>query len=101
MACLNENGKARIQEVKTLLVVPRSRVDVLLQEIHGGSSGAHFGVNKTIDRISERYYWVNCREDVEAWCRKCETYAATKGPPKKSHGKMQTYNVGLPFERNL
>ncbi|KAK9874212.1 hypothetical protein WA026_002568 [Henosepilachna vigintioctopunctata] len=87
------------REVKTLLVVPRDKVEELLKEMHGGTSGAHFGVNKTIARIREKFYWVYCRDDVEAWCRKCTTCAATKGPPKKTHGKMEKYNVGLPFER--
>src|SRR3978361_750755 len=67
--------------------------------MHGGKSGAHLGVNKTMDKIRERFYWVNYHEDVGDWCRRCAVCAATKGPRTRSRGPMKQYNVGLPFER--
>jgi transposase InsO family protein len=80
------------------LVLPKRRVKEVLQEIHGGTSGAHFGVNKTLGKIRERFYWVNARDDIETWCRKCATCAASKGPRTRSRGLMKQYNVGAPFE---
>ena len=62
-------------------------------------SGGHFGVNKTLSKVRERFYWISSRQDVEAWCRKCKTYAATKGPETRSRGQLKQYNVGAPFER--
>lgn len=87
------------KEVKTQLLVPKNKVPEVLDEMHGGKSGAHFGINKTMDKIRERFYWVNWSEDVREWCRKCVTCAATKGPRTRSRGKMKQYNVGSPFER--
>lgn len=49
----------------SLLVVPRSRISDTLEEIHGGKSGAHLGVNKTLDKIWQKFYWIQCREDIE------------------------------------
>jgi predicted aspartyl protease len=89
------DGKA----VTMQLVLPKCRVKEVLQEIHGGTSGAHFGVNKTLGKIRERFYWVNARDDIETWCRKCATCAASKGPRTRSRGLMKQYNVGAPFER--
>jgi hypothetical protein len=89
------DGKA----VTMQLVLPKCRVKEVLQEIHGGTSGAHFGVNKTLGKIRERFYWVNARNDIETWCRKCATCAASKGPRTRSRGLMKQYNVGAPFER--
>jgi hypothetical protein len=89
------DGKA----VTMQLVLPKCRVKEVLQEIHGGTSGAHFGVNKTLGKIRERFYWVNARHDIETWCRKCATCAASKGPRTRSRGLMKQYNVGAPFER--
>jgi hypothetical protein len=40
------------------LVIPRSRVKEVLTEMHGGTSG-HLGVNKTIERARQRYYWLH------------------------------------------
>jgi hypothetical protein len=34
-------------------------------EIHGGPSGGHLHVNKTLDKFRQRYYWLEARNDVE------------------------------------
>lgn len=84
---------------KPQIVLPENRIGEVLQEIHNNRSGSHLGVNKTLDKIRLRFYWVNCRKDVEDWCRKCEVCAASKGPQTRTRGRMQQYNVGAPFER--
>lgn len=81
------------------LIVPKTRVLEVLNMIHNGSSGGHLGVNKTLDQIRRRYYWVNCREDVEEWIRKCAVCGASKSPALKTRGKMKQYISGAPFER--
>ncbi|KAJ8932053.1 hypothetical protein NQ318_008401 [Aromia moschata] len=40
-------------------------------EIHNGSTGGHLGVTKTLGKVRERFYWVNCTTDVKEWCKKC------------------------------
>ena len=87
------------KEVTMRLVIPRCRVSKVLQEVHNGVSGGHFGVNKTLNKVRERFYWISSRQDVEAWCRKCKVCAATKGPQTRSRGQLKQYNVGAPFER--
>jgi hypothetical protein len=53
---------------KTLqIIVSRSKVKEVLEKMHGGSSGGHLGANKTLDKVRQRYYWVNLRADVERW----------------------------------
>jgi hypothetical protein len=59
------NGRSKIAQV----VLPRSRVDDVLAELHGGPSGDHLGVNKTLDKVRQRYYWLQAKSDVEKWCR--------------------------------
>ncbi|UYV66849.1 K02A2.6-like [Cordylochernes scorpioides] len=81
------------------LVVPEVKIPCVLREVHSGASGSHFGVTKTLRKVRERFYWVYCREDVENWCRRCTTCAASKGPQTRSRGKMREYKVGAPFER--
>lgn len=87
------------KSVTMQLVLPKNRVREVLAEVHDGKSGGHLGVNKTLAKVRERYYWVNSRDDVERWCRQCVKCAATKGPKTRTRGKMQQYNVGAPFER--
>lgn len=87
------------KHVTMQLVLPRAYVRPVLEEMHGGTSGAHLGINKTLAKVRERFYWVHCREDVEKWCRMCTTCGASKGPITRSRGYMKQYNVGAPFER--
>ncbi|UYV74279.1 K02A2.6-like [Cordylochernes scorpioides] len=58
------------RSTKMQLVVPEVKIPCVLREVHGGASGSHFGVTKTLRKVRERFYWVYCREDVENWCRR-------------------------------
>ncbi|KAJ8951356.1 hypothetical protein NQ318_009292 [Aromia moschata] len=64
-------------EERKQLIVPRNRVPEVLEEVHNGSTGGHLGVTKTLGKVRERFYWVNCTTDVKEWCKKCVVCAAT------------------------
>ena len=81
------------------LVVPATKIREVLLEIHNEGSGPHLGINKTLSKVRERFYWVRCRKDVENWCKRCTTCAAVKGTRTTARGPMQQYNIGSPFER--
>lgn len=81
------------------LVLPRSRVQEVLREVHDSPSGGHFGITKTLSKVRERFYWDRARVDVEKWCKECHACGARKGPKIRTRGRLQRYNVGVPFER--
>ncbi|POS82547.1 hypothetical protein EPUL_004988, partial [Erysiphe pulchra] len=91
----NEEGVA----ARNQLVIPRSRVPEVLRKLHDGTSGGHFGIKKTLEKVRERFYWVNCKEDVKDWCRKCRLCASSNGPRGSRRAPMKQYNVGSPLER--
>ncbi|KAJ8932554.1 hypothetical protein NQ318_004708 [Aromia moschata] len=70
------------------LVLPKARIHQVLEELHSSPSGGHFGVTRTLARVRDRFYWVNCRRDVEEWCKRCDLCSAKKGPNTRSRGKM-------------
>jgi len=39
------------------LVVPKSLQDKILSEIHEGVGGGHLGVEKSVAKLKERFYW--------------------------------------------
>ncbi|KRZ81504.1 Retrovirus-related Pol polyprotein from transposon, partial [Trichinella sp. T8] len=86
-------------ETRLLQVIPRQRIPEILAAVHNGQSGAHLGVAKTLAKVRQRYYWPQQREDVEDWCRACETCAARAVPTKKPQAPMQLQPVGYPFQR--
>jgi len=81
------------------VVVPQSKVDEVLTELHGGASRGHLGANKIMDKVRQRYYWLRSRDDVGRWCRQCDACAASQCPRTKSRGFMHQYKVRAPFQR--
>src|SRR5436190_11905811 len=61
--------------------------------------GEDTSVMKTMEKVRQRFYWVNFKDDVKDWCRKCSTCASSNGPHKRRKAPMRQYNVGSPFER--
>jgi hypothetical protein len=91
----SSDGRSKIAQI----ILPESRVNDLLTELHGGSSGGHLGVNKTFNKVRQRYYWLQARNDVEKWCQQCDTCAVSRGSRTRNWGQMHQYNIGAPFDR--
>ena len=51
----------------------------LLAEYHNGRLGGHMGVEKTAQRILKDWYWPNCYDEVDRWCRHCDMCRGEKG----------------------
>ena len=81
------------------LVVPKEMRAELLQELHSSPTAGHLGVNKTLGRIRERFYWVQCSKDVRTFCRNCDLCSSRHGPRSKPRAPLEKYNVGAPMER--
>lgn len=62
------------------IILSRSKVKEVLGEFHGVSLGGLVGINKTLDNVMHRYYWLHARSDVEWWCLQCDIYAEVQGP---------------------
>jgi hypothetical protein len=56
------------------LCVPESSVHLLLlQESHAGGLMGHFGREKTLLMLADRFYWPKMRRDVDRFIRRCIT----------------------------
>jgi hypothetical protein len=82
------SGRSDIAQI----IVRPSRVNDVLAVLHGGPSGGHLGVNKTLSKIRQRYCWLQARNDVEKLCWHCDACATNRG-------QMHQYNVRVSFER--
>ena len=81
------------------IVLPKSLREDVLQSLHNAPSAGHFGVAKTLGRIRERFYWVQCRKEVKEYVQNCDVCAQRRGPPRKIRAPLQTYLTGSPAER--
>ena len=71
-----ENGVLYYQWIDTLqpkllLVVPKSIREVVLESCHDQKTAGHFGQNKTINRLRQRFVWHGMRKDSLNYVRSC------------------------------
>lgn len=52
---------------QTVSLVPKNGVDEILVKIRSGSSGGHLSVAKTLEKVREWFYQVNCKEGFKDW----------------------------------
>jgi hypothetical protein len=81
------------------IVLPRSRVNSVLTKLLTELSRGHLGGNKALNKVRQRYYWLQARSNVEKWCQQYDACAASHGPWTRNWGQMHQYNVWAPFKR--
>lgn len=60
-----EYGKQQIgHRTRHQMVLLKKRATNVLQSVHNGVSGGHLGINKILDKVRERFYWIKCRDDL-------------------------------------
>ena len=74
-----ESNDGKIVNWKT--VVPKTIRPVILEQLHSAKSASHLGVNKTLHKVQQNFYWVGLPADVRSWIRKCTVCAQVKTPP--------------------
>uniref|UniRef100_A0A5B7BML6 RNA-directed DNA polymerase n=1 Tax=Davidia involucrata TaxID=16924 RepID=A0A5B7BML6_DAVIN len=64
------------------LCIPRTSIrDFLVWEMHAGGLAGHFGRDKTISLVEDRFYWPSLKRDVArivSQCRTCQSAKARK-----------------------
>ena len=79
------------------LLVPNSKKEEVLHEMHEGTLGGHLGEEKTLEQVKERYYWPGYYSDVSNWCRTCSA-CAQKTPAPKNRTPLQSIKIGSPLQ---
>jgi len=80
------------------LVVPKSLQDKILSGIHKGVGGGHLGVEKSVAKLKERFYWPRHYNDVENWCSRCSSCLARKTAAPHNQAPLQPVKVSYPLE---
>ena len=80
-------------------MVPKSLQNDVLYQMHNTLISGHLGRKKTLEKLLQRFYWFNVREDVNMWLLKCDTCASIKSPYKKPRAPLGTMLVGAPLDR--
>ena len=59
-----------------------------------GWGGGHFGCRKTYEKVKQKYYWYEMKDDVNNWVLQCDVCAADKVPQKKPKAPLGSLGVG-------
>jgi len=62
----------------------------LLQETHAGGLAGHFGVKKTLDMLSDHFFWPHMRHDVQRHVERCITCF-------KAKSRLNTHGLYIPL----
>ncbi|WAR06970.1 NYNRI-like protein [Mya arenaria] len=60
------------------IVVPDSHKAEVFLYSHDIPSAAHLGVNKTLERLRQTFYWSGMKDDVQDYCNKCDLCSSRK-----------------------
>ncbi|GBG72909.1 hypothetical protein CBR_g12629 [Chara braunii] len=67
----------------------------LLGEFHDAPATGHFGVNRTIGRLREHFWWPGLLDDVTRYCESCEVCRRCKPRNHRPYGELRPLPVPL------
>ena len=67
------------------LLVPKPAREQLFVAYHTSLFGGHLGRNRTLARLSHRFYWSGMADDMGDWLRQCTTCMKRKSPTGRHH----------------
>ena len=81
------------------LIAPSSMRPQVFKAMHSCLLSGHLGKRKTTEKILQRYYWYNLREDVNNWLQECDICAANKKLTRHPRAPLGDMRVGAPLDR--
>ena len=81
------------------LLVPKVLRNEVIRNHHDTLVTGHFGINKTYQKMQQKFYWYQMRSDTKLYIRKCDKCNRTKTLCKKPRAKLRNYVVGYPLNR--
>ena len=79
-------------------IVPKRARQRILELAHSSAGGGHFGVQKTVNKLKQRFHWNRMTRDARDWCEKCPTCNCHK-IQQQNRAPMQPIYTGELFER--
>jgi transposase InsO family protein len=81
------------------IVVPKSLRAEILRLNHDVPLSGHQGMNRTLERLQERFYWHGMTSDARMYVKGCSACSQGKKPTRKAKYPMTPYHAGAPMER--
>eukprot|EP00794_Sanderia_malayensis_P015652 gene15652-biopygen13346 len=88
----SKQGFAREQ-----LVIPASLVPRVLAGLHNSPSAGHMGINRTILRAKERFFWPRMDFSIKEFVQKCTRCSQIKHDSKLTRAPLKPIEISEPF----
>lgn len=89
----------KTSDVFLQLVLPENHICQVLTMLHSDPISGHLGVNRTIAKVRQRFYWVGIKQDVSKFCQECIQCQSSNPSTSTPKAPMKQYIVGAPLER--
>ena len=73
--------------------VPKAIRMELISWHHDDPLAGHFGIKKTCELLTRKYYWPTLRHNVKAYVKGCDVCLASKAVRHKPYGDLQSLPV--------
>ena len=80
------------------VVLPQSLRPAVLESMHGGPTGGHFGPEKLLAECRSRFYWEHMADDVHQFCQQCVRCEGRNQPVPAPRAAMGRLHASRPFE---
>ena len=80
----------------TVLCIPSSKVDILLNAYHSSIRGGHTGITKCYHTISQRFYCPNLAESLRAYITGCHICQMFKKGKQFKRPYQKRFNINVP-----
>ena len=82
--------------VCTQLVVPKGHVKIILEKLHNESG--HFGLQRTTEKVKERFYWPGYEMDIQNWVQECQQCQKRNPPQPHPLAPLGSIKCTYPFD---
>ncbi len=81
--------------------VPKFIYSELISRHHNNFLAGHFGIEKTRELITRKYYWPTLQQDVEAYVKGCNVYLTSKAVCYKLDRDLQSLPIPTYWWKDL
>src|SRR6266498_5552562 len=71
---IKEGKLIRVKSNKELKVLKRNEMKPILSLAHEHPLSGHFGLEATLSKLKERYYWPKMKDDIKSYIQTCDQY---------------------------
>lgn len=90
-------SRGEIIDDSQLVIVDHDEKKTVMRNLHAGLGGGHFGMNKTIEKVGERYWWPGFTNDVRDFVKKCSDCQFANASNRPATSTLHPISVNSEF----